>query len=243
MVSLTNLCLFWFTAENRNRNNSPPPPSDTTYSGRSSHASLIEEAVPSPSDAPNRASSLEGSLAAALEIFGKGSRTTLKSGGSASYSNGTKNLSHIEGIGSYVHQAFRHKKICDIGLMMPVHKVVLHRAPSLRRFLRQRNFHPTLSPQRFSGCGMWTLLPWKSLLISCIQETSKLSETFKVEQLSKHCIDGLKSLSHAELLKLLPIMRRTRTSQCAKPSCNLLGKQFMASRKSHEFLSFCSGYH
>lgn len=164
------------TAENRNCNNSPPPPSDTTYSGRSSHASLIEEAVPSPSDAPNRASSFEGSLAAALEIFAKGS----KYGSSASDINGTKNISHIEGIGSYVHQAFRHKKICDIGLMMPVHKVVLHRAPSLRRFLRQRNFHPTLSPQRLSGCGMWTLLPWKSLLISCIQETSEWSPTMSL---------------------------------------------------------------
>lgn len=64
-----------------------------------------------------------------------------------------------------------------------------------------------------------------------VSDILKLSETFKVEQLSKRCIDGLKSLSHAELLKLLPIMRRTRTSQCAKPSCNLLGKQFMASSK------------
>lgn len=85
-------------------------------------------------------SPLEDSLAAAHEIFAKGSRTTLKSGGSASGINGTKNISHIDGIGSYIHQAFRKKTICDISfqvgdcvgdLMMPVHKVVLASQSSL----------------------------------------------------------------------------------------------------------------
>lgn len=63
-------------------------------------------------------SPLEGSLAAAHEIFAKGSRTTLKSGVSASGINGTKNISHIEGIGSYIHQAFRKKKIFDISFQV-----------------------------------------------------------------------------------------------------------------------------
>lgn len=129
-------------------------------------------------------SPLEGSLAATHEIFAKGSKTTLKSGGSASGIDGTKNISHIEGIGSYIHQAFSKKKICDISFQVgdfwrlddasPQSGAgITELDPSLRKFLRRRNFCPNLSPQRLSVWGMWTLLPWKSLSISCIRETSK----------------------------------------------------------------------
>lgn len=70
-----------------------------------------------------------------------------------------------------------------------------------------------------------------------VSDILKLSETFKVEQLSKHCIDGLKSLSHAELLKLLSIMKCNKNITMCETIMQLLGKQFMAWRKSHEFLS------
>lgn len=197
------------------------------------------------------ASSLEGSLAHEISI--KGSRTTLESEGSVSGINGTKNISHIEGIGSYIHQAFKQKKICDISfqvgdLLMPVHKVVLASQSSLfkeifeskefstkpvtPKIIRLRNVEPA-ALEVFINFLYTGNVKIKSNNVSDIL---KLSETFKVEQLSKRCINGLKNLGHAELLKLLPIMRRNKNIPMCETIMQLLSKQFMAWRKSEEFL-------
>lgn len=47
----------------------------------------------------------------------------------------------------------------------------------------------------------------------------------------------LKNISHAELLKLLSIMRRNKNITMCETIMQLLGKQFMAWRKGNEFLS------
>ncbi|XP_052695425.1 kelch-like protein 12 [Crassostrea angulata] len=231
--------------ENRNSNNSPTSPSDTTYSGHSSHVSLIEEA-----SAPSRASSLEGSLA--HEVSSQGPRSTIESGGRSSGMTGT--ISHYEGVGSYLHDIYKQKKICDVSfqvgeLLIPVHKVVLASQSTLfkevfeakefssdpvtPKIIRVKNVEPA-ALEIFINFLYTGHIEVKNSKF--IPDILKLSEIFEVETLSKRCIDGLKNISNAELLNLLPVMRRNKNIPMCKTIMQLLCKNFMTWRKTKDFL-------
>lgn len=226
--------------ENRNRNNSPSLSSNTTFSGHSSHASLSEEAIPSPRDASTRASSLEGSLA--HEVSSQGSPSS------------PFTISHYERIGSYVHDIYKQKKICDVAfqvgeLVIPVHKVVLASQSTLfkeifeakefssdpvtPKIIRVKNVEPA-ALETFINFLYTGHIEVKNSKF--IPDILKLSEIFEVETLSRRCIDGLKNISSAELLKLLPVMRRNKNIPMCRTIMQLLCKNFMTWRKTKEFL-------
>lgn len=167
---------------------------------------------------------------------------------------GTKPISHYEGIGSYIHQIYKQKKICDVSfqvgdMLMPVHKVVLASQSSLfkkileakpfstnpvtPKIIRVKNVAPA-ALEIFINFLYTGHIEVKSNLISDIL---KLSEMFEVEKLSRRCIDGMKKIGHAELLKLLPIMRRNKNIPMCETIMQLLSKSFMTWRKCDEFLS------
>eukprot|EP00105_Crassostrea_gigas_P042480 XP_019926628.1 PREDICTED: kelch-like protein 7 [Crassostrea gigas] len=227
--------------ENRNSNNSPTSPSDTTYSEHSSHASLIEEAS---------ASSLEGSLA--HEVSSQGPRSTIESGGRSSGMTGT--ISHYERIGSYVHDIYKQKKICDVAfqveeLLLPVHKVVLASQSTLfkevfeakefssdpvtPKIIRVKNVEPA-ALEIFINFLYTGHIEVKNSKF--IPDILKLSEIFEVETLSRRCIDGLKNISNADLLNLLPVMRRNKNIPMCRTIMQLLCKNFMTWRKTKDFL-------
>lgn len=244
--------ILWFhlaypclITENRNSNNSPTSPSDTTYSGHSSHASLIEEA-----SAPSRASSLEGSLA--HEVSSQGPRSTIESGGRSSGMTGT--ISHYEGVGSYLHDIYKQKKICDVSfqvgeILIPLHKVVLASQSTLfkeifeakefssdpvtPKIIRVKNVEPA-ALEIFINFLYTGHIEVKNSKF--IPDILKLSEIFEVETLSRRCIDGLKNISNAELLNLLPVMRRNKNIPMCRTIMQLLCKNFMTWRKTKDFL-------